>query len=1214
MGIGKILRKPLLVVMIILLFLPYSFTSALAKEEAPPAVHGLKAEYYTNSGGPNWNFGALKATVIDPQIYFPNFERILENLTGQNDNASVRWTGRITPEFTEDYTFWMVGDNGFRLWIDHQLVIDFWVNEWDKEKASKPISLEAGKSYDFKVEYFEDVGGSNLYLRWSSPSVPKQIIPQEAFTLPTDFVYNGPINGSVFPDGITAELGFAEEVSLEEHAKDQLSVNVQGVSWPIQAVASKSGDPTTIVMTFEYPVYSKDAPVVNVSYDGGGALKSVKDGKAFEEFYFSMKNQSEFKIQTPWADDVDPELPLPEYPRPQMEREQWLNLNGSWEFQVAKEGDSVPTGQTLEEQILVPFAVESQLSGIERNEKLMWYKRTFEIPKDWDGQQVLLHFGAVDYLATVYVNGEKAGSHKGGFTSFSFDITNYLAAGENEIIVQVFDQTDDGGEQIVGKQTIVNPGGIWYTPTSGIWQTVWLEPVSQSYIERMDMVPDIWKDQLELKVDVHNSEGKTVEAIAYSEGVEVGRVSGAAGETLLVPVPDSRWWSPDDPFLYDLKVILKDGGTIIDEIDSYFGMREIKLGVVDGIQRPLLNGEFVFQMGPLDQGFWPDGIYTAPTDEALKYDIETVKRLDMNMIRKHIKVEPARWYYWADKLGVVVWQDMPNGRSNSEGAKAQFYKEFDEMVSQLQNSPSIVTYVVFNEGWGQFDQGGPETRKAIAHALAADPTRLIMGATGWHDAGGKNNEFDDAAGHFIDVHSYPAPNSPTPTKNRTATLGEYGGLGLHVPGHEYSPLVFSYQLMKDKEQLTNQYIQYINTLKNLKKSPGLSAAVYTQISDVEYEINGLLSYDRKVEKLDFERVAAAHRELIGSVSKTDLFKVIQQAKYVLDHAVAGNEPSQYPQAAIDEFAGEIAAAQQVYDNTAATSGEIKQQIASLEQSLERFLSRVIDPIPAKAITDQFDSDQLDASWTIIRENRQQWSLTENPGALTLNAAFGELHERTNDLQNVFLRNTGSEDFEIITKVHAEVASNYQQAGLLVYENDDNYVKLGHVWDTTGSTGKSLETAYEVNGSYFKPAHMASHPGSDTIQLKIKKQGDVYSTFYWDGANWKAAADPVTVKLNNPKVGLYAIPSGGNGTPTKAAFYYFAILEDTGGTDTNYDVNGDGRSSLADLAIISLHYGAATDDPDWESIKGADLNQDQVIDSRDIELMMNHLFERMNAHE
>ncbi|NIK76463.1 hypothetical protein FHS15_001588 [Paenibacillus castaneae] len=960
MRIAQRLVHLLIFSMLISIILPYNLSISQAADSISNGTnYGLKGEYYKNSGPSEYRFEDLMSTVIDPDINFSSLEGTFMTLVGQNDHVNVRWTGQITAPFSENYTFWMIGDNGFRLWIDNKLVIDHWVDDWDKEQTSSPIPMAAGQKYDIKIEYFENDGGSNLFLRWGSQSVSKQIVPALAFTLPVGFENNGPISGSVFSDGLHAEFSFSEALAeLGSNAREQLSVNVLGKDWPLKSAALKQDDPKTIQIEFDYPMYSQDAPMANVRYSGGGALVYAESSQAVKDFYLAIRNDSTYQIETPWASHVDVNNPLPEYPRPQMVRDQWLNLNGKWEFQPAKEGDVLPTGQKLSENIIVPFAVESKLSGISRQEQLMWYKRNFTVPQNWDGQRVKLNFGAVDYEANVYVNGTKIGSHKGGFTSFSFDVTDQLKPGENELIVHVLDYTDTKGDQIKGKQTVVQPGGIWYTSVSGIWQTVWLEPVANASIERMDMVPDIWNGQLKLSVDTVNGAGKTVEAVALKDGVEVGRISGGANEQLLLPVPDARWWTPDDPFLYDLKVLLKDGGTIVDQIDSYFGMREVKLGKVDGIQRPLLNGKFVFQMGTLDQGYWPDGLYTAPTDDALKYDIEAEKRMDMNMIRKHIKIEPARWYYWADKLGLLVWQDMPSGTSREVSAQPQFYKEFDEMIKQLQNFPSIIVYIVFNEGWGQFDNGGKYTREAIAYALKADPTRLINGVTGWYDAGGGENE--SKAGHFLDWHKYPAPDAPTPTEYRAATLGEYGGLGLRVPGHEFSPLiVYSELLMNNKEELTDKYISYINTVKRLKDKSGLSAAVYTQISDVEYEINGLLSYDRKVEKVDFARVAEAHRELIGNSNKSDLMNSIQAAKQIHDKAAVGDGPGQYKQQVINDFSAAIANAQAIYDNTQTTTDGIKDAIAALNTAVKQFRARINNPLP---FIEKFD-DLKAEGWT-----------------------------------------------------------------------------------------------------------------------------------------------------------------------------------------------------------------------------------------------------------
>lgn len=731
----------------------------------------------------------------------------------------------------------------------------------------------------------------------------------------------------------------------------------------------------------------------------------------------------------------------------------------------------LPTGKKLNENIIVPFAVESRLSGIQRQEQLMWYKRNFTVPQNWNGQHVKLNFGAVDYETDVYVNGTKVGSHKGGFTSFSFDITDQLKPGENELIVHVLDYTDTKGDQIKGKQTVVQPGGIWYTSVSGIWQTVWLEPVANASIERMDMVPDIWNGQLKLSVDTVNGAGKTVEAVALMNGVEVGRISGGTDEELLLPVPNARWWTPDDPFLYDLKVSLKDGGTVVDKIDSYFGMREVKLEKVDGIQRPLLNGKFVFQMGTLDQGYWPDGLYTAPTDEALKFDIEAEKRMDMNMIRKHIKIEPARWYYWADKLGLLVWQDMPSGTSRDVTAQPQYYKEFDEMIKQLQNSPSIIVYVVFNEGWGQFDNGGDYTREAIAHALKADPTRLINGVTGWYDAGGGENE--SKAGHFLDWHRYPAPDSPTPSEYRAATLGEYGGLGLRVPGHEFSPLiVYSELLMKSKEELTDKYISYISMVKKLKDKPGLSAAVYTQIADVEYEINGLLSYDRKVEKVDFARVAAAHRELIGNSNKSDLMNNINAAKQIRDNAAVGDGPGQYKQQVINDFSAAIANAQVVYDNAQATTDGIKAAIDVLNAAVKQFRAKSNNPLP---FIEKFD-DLNAEGWTTYGG---EWSAASGAYSVINGEGFKAVANDTN-----------FQDFTYETDVSISASPNLANAGVIFRVTNPTVGSDNLQGYYAGITLTGRVQLGRLDNNWTELANKAAPPiGVDTVyRLKVVAKG------------------------------------------------------------------------------------------------------------------------------
>jgi hypothetical protein len=545
---------------------------------------------------------------------------------------------------------------------------------------------------------------------------------------------------------------------------------------------------------------------------------------------------------TRWAYEVDPANTLPEYPRPQMVRQDWMNLNGIWEFQPGSSGDAVPVGQTLAGDILVPFPVESAISGVMEHHDRLWYRRHFEVPAQWDGQRVLIHFGAVDWESQVYVNGASVGIHRGGYDAFSYDITPYLnASGPQELIVRVFDPTDNAG-YARGKQTLY-PGGIMYTPCTGIWQTVWLEPVPQISIKEIKLVPDV--DRRLLKVTGFVSEAAsnlTVQATAYDNGLPVGMVSGAAGDELHLTLRQPRLWSPDDPFLYDLTVVLRHGDTVIDHVDSYFGMRKIALGTVDGVVKMLLNDKFVFQMGPLDQGFWPDGIYTAPTDEALKYDLVMTKEFGFNMTRKHIKVEPARWYYWADKLGLMVWQDMPSTNSYTGNPqpidKPQFKTELQRMVQTHWNHPSIIMWVVFNEYQGMHD-----TQQLCEMVKAMDPGRLVLSNSG------DNSNHDHSIGDVFDIHNYPPPAAPISAVQARA-CGEYGGIGMRVPGHMWDQNSWGYTMVNSPAELAALYDSYAQMLVSFKTNQGLSAAVYTQITDVEIEINGLLTYDRDVVKAD----------------------------------------------------------------------------------------------------------------------------------------------------------------------------------------------------------------------------------------------------------------------------------------------------------------------------------------------------------------------------
>jgi hypothetical protein len=576
-------------------------------------------------------------------------------------------------------------------------------------------------------------------------------------------------------------------------------------------------------------------------------------------------------LLTQWATDVQPAKgpPLPEYPRPQMVRKQWLNLNGIWQFAIAAKADeAAPVGKDLTQRILVPFPVESALSGIMKHAERVWYRRTFTVPKDWGGQRVLLHFGAVDWEATVHVNGKKVGSHRGGYDPFSFDITDALNKKEDkqELIVGVYDPTDKG-PQPRGKQ-VLKPGGIYYTPTTGIWQTVWLEPVSAVHIEELKIVPDVDKGVAFVTVKVSGDGEKHEQQVTARHKAWVVADSRFARTTPLA-VGKKYLWSPDSPNLYDLTVELVKNDKVVDRVESYFGMRKIEVKTVGekGPPRILLNGKPIFQMGVLDQGFWPDGIYTAPTDAALKFDVEMTRKLGFNMSRKHVKVEPARWYYWCDKLGLLVWQDMPSGDRSMPVGKADlvrtkesaaiFETELRRMIDNLHNHPCIVCWVVFNEGWGQFD-----TARMATWTKKHDPTRLVNSASGWNDR---------KVGDMHDIHVYPGPGAPPIETKRAGVLGEFGGLGLGIEGHTWDKKTWGYRGVRDKAELVRRYERLLRRVQELQRDKGLSAAVYTQLTDVETEANGLLTYDRAVVKVDVDRVAAVNK---GDLSRVPVVEEV----------------------------------------------------------------------------------------------------------------------------------------------------------------------------------------------------------------------------------------------------------------------------------------------------------------------------------------------------
>ncbi|MBT3149452.1 AbfB domain-containing protein [Streptomyces sp. CHD11] len=568
-------------------------------------------------------------------------------------------------------------------------------------------------------------------------------------------------------------------------------------------------------------------------------------------------------MTTPWTGQVSVDNPLPEYPRPQLTRPDWANLNGIWDFAVTSANAGRPA--SFPEQIRVPFVAESALSGIQRritqNDKL-WYKRTFTVPPGWNGRRVQLHFGASDWRTTVWVNDRQAGAtHDGGFDAFSHDITGLLDSGTNTIVVSVWDPTQNG-TQAVGKQRLndVTPhpgGGIFYTAASGIWQTVWLEPTPADRITRLDMVPDLTNNRLKVTVRSTGTGGHQARVTVSSGGSTVGTATGPAGTEFTVPVPNARRWTPDDPFLYDVRADLLSGAATVDSVGSYTGMRTVGLARVDGVLRPVLNGRFVFQTGTLDQGYWPDGIYTAPTDAALRFDLQKHKDMGFNMVRKHIKVEPQRWFYWADRLGLLVWQDMPSmERTPDAAARTQWEAEYDRVIDQHRSSPSLIMWVNQNEGWGQYDQA-----RIADEVKAYDPSRLVNNMSGVNCCGA----VDGGNGDVVDHHVYVGPGTTEPSSTRAAVLGEYGGLGFKVAGHEWYPGGgFSYEDQPDLAHLNDRFIGLLDGIRQVRLPRGLSAAVYTEITDVENEANGLLTYDRQVVKVDESRVRAANRALIDA--------------------------------------------------------------------------------------------------------------------------------------------------------------------------------------------------------------------------------------------------------------------------------------------------------------------------------------------------------------
>lgn len=565
-------------------------------------------------------------------------------------------------------------------------------------------------------------------------------------------------------------------------------------------------------------------------------------------------------LMTRWAKEVSPDNALREYPRPSMRREKWQSLNGLWDYAVLRREDAAP--ERWHGQILVPFPLESALSGVMAAlspEQHLFYRRTFTVPNDWREGRVLLHFGAVDWEATVWVNGKELGTYTSGYSPFSCDITEALGNGEQELVVRVWDPTDTG-PQPRGKQ-VLEPEGIFYTPTSGIWQTVWLEPVPEQHIRSVRIEPDFDGGRVRVWCDPPPRAGVELQ-VAVREGARVvAEGGGPAAGPVTVAIPGFKPWSPESPHLYEAEVLLSPHPLALDMVRVPFGMRKIAVGQDEsGVTRLFLNNKPCFMIGLLDQGFWPDGLYTAPTDEALRWDIETARRLGYNTLRKHVKVEPDRWYHWCDRLGMIVLQDMPSGDESivptqpdlarSKESAAIFEEHSRRMIGSLFNHPSIVMWVPFNEGWGQFD-----TARITDLYRGLDATRLVNSASGWVDRG---------TGDVLDAHVYPGPGAPDPEERRASFLGEFGGLGLPLAGHTWlSEGNWGYRTLDTREKLNNEYVALLMRTRPLIIAPGLSGAIYTQLSDVETEVNGIVTYDREVVKLDEARVRTEHERLHG---------------------------------------------------------------------------------------------------------------------------------------------------------------------------------------------------------------------------------------------------------------------------------------------------------------------------------------------------------------
>ncbi|CAG7646639.1 PA14 domain-containing protein [Actinacidiphila bryophytorum] len=845
------------------LITPATAGALQAPQDATAAAdtpQGLRADYYLSTDATSLDFATYSSTGVEPSLNVPDLLPSLRDNAGSTLNVAVHWTGQLDVPAGGTYTFYIKGDNGFRMSLDGSSVIDHWTTDWDVQTTSEPITLTAG-AHTLAFDYNQGNGGAYITTEWSGPGITRQAIPDSALHLPAGFT-PPTVDAAVDTSGRTATLQLPGAVTaLPQDIGKHLAVIAGSNRWT-PTVAVNPADASQLLLT----AGESDTPAalkskVRVSYDGQGDLTTA----AGEVPLLSglATNNSTWYFATKWAKDVSPANALPDYPRPQLTRDRWQNLNGTWQFQATDENAALPAGK-LSGSILVPYPMEAPLSGVAEHHDWSLYQRSFTVPRTWQvgsDNRLRLNFGAVDYETWVYVNGRQVAHHVGGYEAFTADVTDALKGrGPQTLLLKVKDTTDD--QTPTGKQSR-DPSGIWYTPTSGIWQTVWLEPVPEASIDSLVLTPDLADESLAVTVRpaAGTPASARVTATAYAGRTPVGTVTGTAGTKLRLKVPHPELWSPDHPYLYDLKVTLSSGRSH-DEVGSYFGMRSIAVADVGGVNKIELNGRPTFVLATLDQGFWPDGIYTAPTDAALRSDLEVHKQLGFNAVRKHIKVEPARWYYWADRLGLMVWQDMPSrnaGPTATAASDQAFTDQVHEIVDQHISSPSVVIWTMTNEGWGEKTK---EATGALADAVKQqDPSRLVDPASGVNCCASKG---DSGRGDLIDHHLYHGPAAPSPDATRAAVDGEHGGYSLTIPGHILGVSGGqNYGDVPTIEELTKAYVA--NTSQLLAgAAAGISGSVYTQISDVEGELNGLVTYDRAVLKVEPGPVRDINRQLIAA--------------------------------------------------------------------------------------------------------------------------------------------------------------------------------------------------------------------------------------------------------------------------------------------------------------------------------------------------------------